>query len=265
MNTADLKILLKKNNLHPIKKFGQNFLINPYTIQKITSIILKHSHPFVEIGPGFGALTNHFEKQKQHMLLIEKDKKLAAYWENKNYSVIAKDVLKLNWEQDLPKKITLFGNLPYQIAASLIIKSCLYNEHITNMIIMVQKEVAERVQAQASNSNILSIMSQSFWDISFKFHVSKTDFYPVPQVDGTILQFQSKKIKPNVCPVLFLKFVKMCFASKRKLLFKKIPHPAKEVKQQLKHLNLSEMCRAENCSYKDFLKLYSLIKCVDKT
>ncbi len=263
MNKKQVQQFLKQNNLQPIKKFGQNFLINQGIIQKIVETALKHSPPFVEIGPGLGALTRHFEnKKKETLLLIERDKKLAAYWKSTGYTVICADALKLKWET-LPKKITVFGNLPYEITASLILKSCFYQHQIQHMIFMMQKEVAQRITAQPHNKNygLLSVISQTFWDTKLVANVQKTDFYPIPKVKGRVLEFQIRNQMPNLHIDLFIKFVKQCFSFKRKMLFKQMDGlPSESARKALKSLNFSETCRAEELSPHQFLELYFTVK-----
>lgn len=262
MNKQQIKQFLKDKQLKPIKKFGQNFLINQSIIQQIVQKVQKQAPPFVEVGPGLGALTQHFENRKKNILLIERDKKLANLWEQKGWTVFCADVLKFDWEK-LPKKISLFGNLPYEIASSLIIKSCLHKERINNMIFTVQQEVAQRIQAKSHSKDygLLSVMSQTFWNIHPIIHIPKTDFYPTPKVNGTALEFQTKKTLRQLPSVSFLQFVKQCFSFKRKMLFKKMdvgsPETAKKI---LHHLKLSENCRAEELSVDQFVQLYLQIQ-----
>ena len=259
MNKQELKSFLKQQNIQPLKRFGQNFLINQKTIQKIIHIVYKQAPPFVEIGPGPGALTTHFSNKKKDILLIERDKKIASYWKNKGYSVLFSDALKLDWSQSLPKKCTVFGNLPYQIAGSLVLKSCLHQKQITSMVLMMQKEVAQRVIAKPKNKNysLLSVVSQTFWIVSPKLLIPKTAFHPQPKVEGSLLEFQAKKENSDLDPSSFLKFVKAGFAFKRKKLIKKIASKeTKEIKKIFQNLNLSENCRAEELSVEQFIKLY---------
>lgn len=258
MNKEQVKQFLKQKNLQPLKKFGQNFLINQNTIQNIVERVQKCPSPFVEIGPGLGSLTQHFVNKKKDIVLVEKDKKLAAHWKEVGYCVFCADALKLKWEK-LPKKFTLFGNLPYEIAARLILKSCLNQKQVQSMIFMMQKEVAQRVTAQPRSKNygLLSVVSQTFWNICLAINVPKTNFYPIPKVDGRVLEFQTKKNKLNLSEDLFLQFVKKCFSFKRKMLFKQIDVPSFNMaKTILTNLGLHENCRAEELSPGQFVKLY---------
>lgn len=262
MNKKQVQQFLKENKFRPIKKLGQNFLINQDTIYKIVHRVQKYSPPFVEVGPGPGSLSRHFENKKKQVLLIEKDKKLANYWRQNKWNVICADVLKLKWE-NLPKTMTLFGNLPYEIAGTLIVKSCLHQKQIPNMILTMQKELAQRASAspQSKNYGLLSIMSHVFWNMELIANIPKTDFYPIPKVDGRVLEFQAKKRNHLLEPSSFLKFVKQCFSFKRKMLFKQIScNSVETAKKTLMNLNLSATCRAEELSPNQFVQLYLQIK-----
>lgn len=262
MNKKQVYQFLKQHDFHPIKSFGQNFLINPRITQKIINRVKKQAVHFVEIGPGIGALTRHFEGQKKDILLIERDKKLAEYWKQEGWNVICADILKLDWGR-LPETFSLFGNLPYEIAGSLIVKSCLQKKQISSMVLTMQKELAQRASAPPSSKNygLLSVMSQTFWDMKVLTDIPQSDFYPAPKVEGRVLEFHAKNTASHLKAGLFLKFVKCCFTFKRKMLFKQIPScPPERAKKHLKNLKLTETCRAEELSPSQFVQLYLNLK-----
>ena len=262
MNKSELKSFLESEQFRPIKKLGQNFLIRDQLALKIANRVKQLPPPFVEIGPGAGALTRHFTDRKQ-ILLVEQDPRIADYWRRQAYSVIQVDALRLNWSK-LPKSFTLFGNLPYQIASSLVLKAVRYQKQVQNMLFLVQKEVGQRMRAvpKSKTYGFLSVGGQLFWDISKIEDVKRVDFYPMPKVEGQVLSFQAKALafglvlSPEESQAL-LSFVKKCFSFKRKMLFKQIPGLSYlEGKKALKELNLSEGCRAEELSPSQFIELY---------
>lgn len=257
MKKQELKQLLNQEKFKPWKKLGQNFLIQEGVIQTIVQKIKEYPPPFVEIGPGLGALTEHFKKEE--LFLIEKDKKLAHFWKDKGWKVTCEDALKLKPMQ-FPKEFVLFGNLPYEIASSLIIKTSVEPILTETMVFMIQKEVAERVRARENSSNygLLSVIAQVFWKVSPVVFVSRESFYPKPKVDGMVLQFQRLQNSKIQNPPLFLNFVKKCFQFKRKMLFKKLPTDSLSAKKGLEKLGISASCRAEDLSFKQFIQLYSL-------
>ena len=242
---------LKEHNLRLLKSLGQNFLIDEEAIESIVKSIQKYNPPFVEIGPGLGALTSHFKKED--ILLVEKDKKLASYWKEKGWKILCQDALHLQSHQ-VPKKFLLFGNLPYEIAASLIIKATVEDFNNTAMIFLIQKEAADRVRSSVGSKNygLLSIISQIYWKVTPIIKIPKHCFHPVPQVSGQVLEFEKKT--PSCPPLLFLNFVKQCFQFRRKMLYKKLPLP--EPKKYLQEQGFKPECRAEDLKPRDFVKLF---------
>ena len=256
MNPKDLKAFLRDHNLKPLKSLGQNFLIRSDLIEKIVKTVKQNPAPYVEIGPGPGALTRHFKKEE--IFLIERDKKIAKYWKDKSWRVLCQDALKLKREQ-LPLSFTLFGNLPYEIASSFIIKTSIEGSRPETMIFLIQKEAAHRLKAKAQSKNysLLSVMAQSFWNLSECFYVPKDCFYPKPKVDGILVELKAKNTLLD-SPPAFLNFVKQCFHMKRKMLFKKLL--IKEPKKHLENLGWSTNCRAEDLSPEDFIRLYESLQ-----
>ena len=253
MNRETLKLFLKEQGLRPLKSLGQNFLVHPGLIQEIVRAIKQNPAPYVEIGPGAGALTRHFDKKE--LILVEKDKKLAQYWKNQAWKVFEQDALKLKREQ-LPPSFTLFGNLPYEIAGSLIIKMSACPKAPKNAVFLIQKEVADRMKARPKSKNysLLTVIVQNFWSFRELFFVSKQHFYPQPKVDGSLIQLKSRPLAGDLGQD-FLPFVKKSFHNRRKMLFKKLPDK-QNPKKKLENLGFSPHCRAEDLSPEDFLKLF---------
>lgn len=256
-----VKDFLKKEGVKPKKHLGQNFLINKYLAEKITNTVKKFPPPYIEIGPGLGALTHFFNKKD--IFLIERDKKLASYWTEKGFVTYCADALKSDFSR-LPPSSTLFGNLPYSLAGPLIIKSSVY-ENISQMIFMIQKEVALRVKGEpmTKNYSLLSVVSRVFWKISFIEEAKPGDFYPVPKVSGKILKFTRKtEVLPKISkePELFIKFLKCSFSYRRKKLIKQFPsHFHQKINLFLEKSGRSLNTRAEELSPKEFICLYSIL------
>ena len=260
MNIKQVKENLEILGIRPSKKLGQNFLINEKIALDITEHIQKSLSPWVEIGPGLGSLTKFFDTKKDKIYLIEKDKKLISYWEEKGFSIFCADALKFDWNQ-LPKPFTLFGNLPYQIAGSLILEMSLFEKPIHSMIFMIQKEVGERIIAKPKTKNygILSVTAQTFWTPRLLFSAHKKDFYPIPEVNAWVLDFKPQSA--TVSALCFLKFVKIAFAHRRKKLitqlYKELPFDWKSLFEKQ---NWSSDLRAEELSPSQFQSLYKEFK-----
>ena len=132
--------------LKPKKSLGQNFLIDKNIIKKIANQTIIKDQNIIEIGPGLGSLTEHLLKMKpKTLILIEKDLELANYLKNKYHNqkiikIINADVLKFDFTKH--KNIKVISNLPYNVSTKIIMKLIFYNKNITNIICMIQKELA---------------------------------------------------------------------------------------------------------------------------
>ena len=203
------------------KKYGQNFLIDQNIIEKICSLILTKNLNILEIGPGDGRLTKHilnFEPKILKIIEIDDDliPDLNLKFNNyKNIKIIKKDFLKY---KIIGKVDLIISNLPYNISSQILAKICLLEDLPTNLILMFQKEFAQRLLDKKLNS--LNSLVSCFYDIDVRFNVSKNCFRPIPKVDSTILSFSRKenllleKIEVNE----FVNFKRNLFSYKRKTL-----------------------------------------------
>ena len=251
-----LKTKLADLDVRPRKKWGQNFLINKEIASRIVQKVKEQPSPWLEIGPGLGALTSAFTNERKYVFLIEKDKKLASYWSDKGFHVFCEDALQFDWTQ-IPFPFTLFGNLPYQIASSLILEMILLPKTPHKMILMMQKEVAQRMFAKTHSKDysLLTVMVQTFLVPNQLFSVGKSHFYPVPEVSGSVMEFTSRDA--SVPAASFLKFMKQAFSHRRKKLIKQIPSEflsSAKVFYTKKNWDLN--LRAEELSPLQFQSLY---------
>ena len=234
------------------KKYGQNFLIDNNITDKIISLIEDNNLNILEIGPGEGKLTNKIIiKQPKNLDLVEIDKELINELNNKfcNYkfiNIINKNILKydLNENYDL-----VISNLPYNISSQILIKLTLMNMIPKELILMFQKEFALKLLENKLNS-INSIVN-CFYNISFKFHVSKNSFRPIPKVDSSVLKFKkldTSLLKKNEVEN-FIFFKRYLFSHKRKSL-----------KNLLKNYKLNGIYnldrRAESLKLEELIKIF---------
>jgi len=268
MQKFDVRSLLQKLeelNVRPNKKLGQNFLINQDTCQKIIEVAFRTRPSYVvEVGPGLGALTEVILEKNIPLTLIELDRTFADYWLERGLNVVQGDALQINWGQmQLPENTLLVSNLPYQISASLVIDRSIESYHISKMVLMFQKEVAQRIQAHHGSEGygLLSVIAQSFWMISVVMDVGSKDFYPPPKIASRVLLFEKKQNEIPNAPK-FLSFVKAAFAQRRKLLVKNLSSQfSKEILlEKMKGLGLLEKARAEDLSVQQFIELYKSLR-----
>jgi len=216
------------------KYLGQNFLINKNITKKIAEIgIINKDSNILEVGPGSGVLTQELiKKDPKKIFAIEFDKDLKPELEKikknfNNFDYIISDALKFDERKIFKKNVIIFGNLPYNISLKLLIK-WIYSEpwppFYNQMVLMFQKEVAERIMATSNNKKYgrISILSDARLNIKFHFNISKKEFNPEPKVDSTVLSFTPKKknnLKLDDLNILS-ELTKNIFNTKRKMVSK---------------------------------------------
>ena len=238
------------------KKYGQNFLIDNNISNKITKLIPRHNLNIIEIGPGDGRLTESILKfNPNELTLIEIDKDLIPFLKTKylnhpNINIINEDFLNF----ELKKKIDIIiSNLPYNISSPILVKICLLNKLPSSLILMFQKEFAERLIDNRLNS--LNSLVNCFYEIKTNFKVSKNCFRPIPKIDSKVLLL-NKKVKPLIKREElndFINFKKKLFTKKRKIL----SNILKKYKFNLEEFNLS--LRPEDLELKELIKIFRKI------
>ena len=184
------------------KSLGQNFLIDQNIIDKILDIVEIKDKNILEIGPGTGNLTSKiFDKKPKKIIVIEKDDKLVDLLKDKFNSkveILNEDVLKIDENTLIDEKLTVFGNLPYNISTEILCKWILNikeNSWFDYLILMFQKEVADRIIAKFNTKNYgrLSIIANWKLDIEKICDIKPISFLPKPKVDSSVLFFRPKK------------------------------------------------------------------------
>ena len=219
--------IIKQYDLAPKKSFGQNFLINPSLTDKIASLISAiEDKVLVEIGSGPLTLTRSIIKKNPLKLnLVEKDERFIPLYQDlaKEYpkiNISFLDVLELDFSS-FGSNLTIISNLPYNISTPFLIKACFAAEHLDGMILMFQKEVADRIVSNKGTKKWgrLSVMAQAVFDIELALNVKAEAFTPPPKVQSAILKFTKKKDVPSNDELYRLeKLTKLIFGQRRKKL-----------------------------------------------
>ena len=256
------------------KKLGQNFLTNKEIIKKIANIAnVNKNTNIIEIGPGSGNLTEELiKKNPKEIYAIEFDKDLTNYLEKiknncKNFNYAISDALTFDEKNIFKKNSIIFGNLPYNISLKLLIK-WIYSDpwppFYNQMILMFQKEVADRIIAKSNTKKYgrISILTNSRLDVQFHFNISKKEFSPEPKVDSSVLSF-TPKTKSNFKLEdlnILSDLTKIIFNNKRKMISKTLKKLFNE--NELKIINFDNIknLRPENLDFNFYYKLVDLIK-----
>ncbi len=262
--TREILGKLESLGISPKKSLGQNFLVSQNTIDKI----LKAAEGFqaenlIEVGPGLGSLTEGLLKWGTPMSLLELDRVFAQYWRDRGQTVIEGDALHWNWNQIInPHSTLLVSNLPYQISSTLVIDRSISSATLMGMVLMFQKEVAERIAAKPKTDSygLLSVIAQNFWKIEFVTEAGPKDFYPPPRVASRVLKFTPKN-DFNGKPSDFLKLIKAGFSHRRKYLLSNLKSLGNITGEEwhgiFEKLPLSPQVRAEELNLQQWRDLYS--------
>ncbi len=257
--------------IKPIKRFGQNFLIDKQVIKKVIRAANLHPKDIVlEIGPGTGALTQEIAKTAKKLIAIEKDSNMCkilkqAFRNSKNVEIVNQDILK-NYELGIKNyEYKIVANLPFYITAPVIRKFLESKNPPKEMILIIQKEVAQRICAKPPKMSILAVSVQFYSKAKIISYLSKKSFYPRPKVDSAIIKIIPRKSVLPICvdPLLFFKIVKAGFSHPRKQLANNLPNGLKLNKQKVNDLllknNVKPSQRAETLRVQDWINLFSSI------
>lgn len=243
------------------KSLGQHFLTNPQIAEKIVSF-LKGGEVCVEIGPGEGILTSFLVSKFTRLYLIEKDSDLICSLKTRfpSAEIVHGDVLKEG--EALFKQLSLFSvasNLPYNISSPITILLLKYHEKIPQMVLMYQKEVADKIAKQVS---LLSCLVYPFYSVREVMKLKPGAFSPPPQVDSSVLYFEKKEEIPDIDFNKYLNFLKIAFDNKRKILKKRFKCyiPKEKIDKIYDKLGISEKVRIDGLSQPQIFELYREIR-----
>ena len=252
-------------NIKPKKSLGQNFLIDREVLEKIVSITDVTGKEVLEIGPGSGNLTTYILKQKPKKLyVVEKDDELAILLREKfdtAIEIINADILKISESNISEQKLSVFGNLPYNISTEILSKWILNigsNFWFESLVLMFQKEVADRIISEFNNSNYGRLSILSSWKLNVKkiLDIKPQSFSPRPKINSSLLLFTPKenffKLKD---PKNLEKITRIFFSQRRKMLKKPFNQVFTNGKQVAEKFGIDLNLRPQNLEPKTYFKL----------
>ena len=247
------------------KSLGQNFLIDREVLEKIVSIVKIADKEILEIGPGSGNLTSYILKKKPKKgFVIEKDDELSLILKDKfanQIEIINDDVLKISENEITDQKLVVFGNLPYNISTEILSKWIInINKKFwfESLLLMFQKEVADRIIADSNNSKYgrLSILTNWKLNVEKIINIKPQSFSPRPKIDSSLLLFTPKENSFELKDAKNLEMITRIFFSKRRKMLKKpfnqIFNNAKEVASKF---NIDLNLRPQNLEPEIYFKL----------
>jgi len=249
------------------KSLGQNFLIDQNVLEKIVNTVEINNKEVLEIGPGSGNLTIHILKKKpKKFYVIEKDDDLSLLLSkkfNNEITIINDDVLKINENKISKNKLTVFGNLPYNISTEILSKwiANLDKEFwFDGLVLMFQKEVADRIIAKHNTSNYGRLSILSNWKLNIKkiIDIKPESFSPRPKIDSSLLFFTPKKNFFELKSAKNLEiFTRIFFSQRRKMLKKPFNQIFKNAKEVAEKFDIDLNLRPQNLSPEIYFKLIS--------
>ena len=247
------------------KSLGQNFLIDKKILEEITNIIPIKNKNILEIGPGTGNLTSYIlNKNPKKLIVVEKDKYLASNLNNnfKNQIIIInEDILKVDEKYLFEEKPIVFGNLPYNISTEILSKWILNldnNFWFDHLILMFQKEVADRIIANFNTSTYGRLSILVNWKLNIKkiFDIKPEAFSPKPKIDSTLLFFTPKKNFEKINnPKNLEKITRIFFNHRRKMIKKPFNLLFNGDKKILYKLKIDLNLRPQNLDFNTYYEL----------
>ncbi|MEK7154322.1 MAG: 16S rRNA (adenine(1518)-N(6)/adenine(1519)-N(6))-dimethyltransferase RsmA [Patescibacteria group bacterium] len=267
-----IKDELDQLGIEPKKSLGQNFLINEGIYRKIVAALeIKRDETVVEIGPGLGTLTQYLVNAGAKVIAIEKDRRLIDWLKNKfknnpKIKIVENDILKID-----PRKLGLekdnykvVGNIPYYLTSRLIRTVFEKWPHPEKIVLMVQKEVAQRICAKPPEMSLLAVSVQYYSKPKIISYVSRNSFYPAPEVDSAIIKLETQNLELKTNEVKnFFKVVRAGFAGKRKQLANNLTAGLKiskqEIRQKLTLIDIDPQRRAETLTIEEWQRITNFL------
>ena len=278
----ETQAILNTYKIQANKSLGQNFLIDDCVIEKIIeSSNIEKEDLIIEIGPGLGVLTERLLKKSNNVVVIELDKKMIEILQNRfclnrNLEIINNDVLKVDLEKLIKNKkeqtninkVKIVANLPYYISTPIIMKLLENRLEISEIIVMVQKEVAQRLGAETGTreAGAITYAVEYYAQATPIIDVPKESFIPSPKIESQVIKLevrQNPKIEVEDEKLLF-NIIQKSFMQRRKtlsnaLINNRILDSKEEVEKMFKTLEIPSTVRGENLTLEEFGKIANYV------
>lgn len=260
--------------IKPSRSKGQNFLIEEEVYDRIVdSANIKKEDTVLEVGPGLGFLTLKLGQKAKKVLAVELDTKIFQFLQVmlqtqkiENIKVFNNDILQAKGEKfSKMGKYKIVSNLPYNITSVFLRKFLSLSNKPELIVLMLQKEVAQRIVAQAPDMSLLSVSVQFYAQAEILFEVNRDKFYPAPEVDSAVIRIKTiaNRLKNYEEEKKFFSILKIGFSAKRKMLKNNLSlglkMDIKEIENILNQAGLDSKVRAEELTIDNWLNIYRLV------
>lgn len=266
--------ICKAYDISPSKTKGQNFLINEKVYDKIIETAnLTKDDTVLEVGPGLGFLTSLLSKNSRHVTSVELDDRIVQMLEIalesqnvKNVDIINEDILNIDIDDVVTGEYNVVSNLPYNITSIFLRKFLTLDNKPKQMVLLLQKEVVERIIAAPPQMSILAISVQYFAEVKIIEVIPAKDFWPAPKIDSAIIKISIRKEKllNKKDEKQFFRLVKVGFSSKRKMLKNNLSAGFRieqdKASKLITQVGFNEKIRAQELTVKDWLLLFVKFK-----
>ncbi len=267
---------LKKHNFHFKKKLGQNFINDDHLLNKIVAAAeVNGDDVVIEIGPGAATLTAALAKKAKQVIAVEIDQDLYPIIKERmadfaNFELVCGDAMKVDFDELAAKygakKYKIVANLPYYITTPIVMRLLEEGFQAESIVIMVQKEVAERFSAKAGTKayGAITVALNYYGEVSQAFNVPRSMFTPRPEVDSAVVCIKCRQERPLKADdeQLWRSLVKAAFSQRRKTLnnaLKALNFPAEALKEALAEANIDPSRRGETLSVEEFVRLANIL------
>jgi len=277
-----IKDILKQQNLAPKKRFGQNFLVNRNISEKIVRLAgIQPDDTIIELGVGFGALTSHLAKSCKKVIGLEIDSGIIRYHQEEgilpdNVTLLHQDILQADFSRlasEVGGRIKIIANLPYSISNHLLFKLTLHSDELEWAVLMLQKEVAQRLSADLGTKDygILTVRMAACASAQKLLDLGPQHFHPRPKVDSRVIRitFYPKPVRTATLPdydyALFKIIVDAAFQQRRKTLVNALSSSSllgidkKSIEAALVEMKFDNRIRGEKLQVEDFVALTNIL------
>jgi len=278
---VSIKQELRNYGFFPKKRLGQHFLVDRNILNKVVRTAgVGEEDVVIEVGPGPGEMTLALARLVKHVIAVEIDPKLVEFLKKRladcpNVEVVRSDILKVDFKRLYKKEghpIKVVANLPYQISTPLLFRFIEAKEAFSTLTLMLQREVAERMAAPSGGKAYgpLSIFVQLFLDVSIRFFIKPSAFFPPPKIESAVVHMVWKE-KPRVeqkDEEWFKKVVKACFGYRRKTLLNALKHSElslhESAESKMEKAGIDPQRRPETLTIEEFIRLAEALKMDDE-